>query len=56
MMMVYFSSIVSPEGATYATAMLTVDGMKVLKNGYRMVTLNDPIGAALSKYYKKEME
>lgn len=40
MMTVYFSTRVDPKGATYATAVRSVDGMKMLKYGYRMVIID----------------
>lgn len=40
-MTLYFSSISHAADATYATAMSTVDGMKELKDDYRMVFLDD---------------
>lgn len=41
MQSVHFSLTVSPKGATHATAMYRDDGMMMLKDGYRIVVLDD---------------
>lgn len=38
--MVYFSSTINPEGATYAIALRNVNGMKLLKDSYSTIMLD----------------
>lgn len=43
MITVYISTIINPGSVTYATAVHTVDGVKILKDDYCIVLLDGPL-------------